>query len=463
MQQQNNYKSLAWIAATALFMQSLDATILNTALPAIAADLHQPPLEMQLAIISYALTVALFIPVSGWLADKYGTLSIFRLAVILFVLGSVACAMSSSLPMLVMSRILQGIGGSIMMPVARLAIIRVVPKTQLLPVWNMMATAGLTGPVVGPILGGWLVTHASWHWIFLINIPIGVLGIALATRYMPNVRWETSKLDWTGFWLFGGGLVGVTLGLDMINEAFFTKWQASAIVLVGALFLMFYCFYAKGRGNSALVPLSLFRIRTFSIGMAANLLIRLSASGIPFLLPLMFQLAFHYPADKAGMLIAPIAASSILVKPISGRIIIGFGYKNTLIGTALLLSVSIGLMSFLSDRTPLWLLIANVALYGGCVSLIYTAVNTLTVGDLDNSNASAGSTMLSVVQQVGIGLGIAVSSIILMIYRYRIGESGEQLERAFSYTYFTSIIFGVLLVAVLLRLKAGDGAQLHKK
>ena len=288
-----NNRSLAWIAATAFFMQSLDATILNTALPTISADLHQSPLEMQLAVISYALTVALFIPLSGWLGDKYGTLKVFRFAVATFVLGSIACAASYSLNMLVLSRILQGFGGALMMPVARLAIIRTIPKNQLLPIWNMMAMAGLTGPILGPILGGWLVTYASWHWIFLINIPIGLMGIWFAGNAMPNVKGQMKKLDWFGFILFGGGLVGVTLGLDLISEDFVTKSIALAIIFCGLLFLWWYYAHAKTIAESALVPLSLFKIRTFSIGSVANLAIRLCGSGIPFLMPLMLQVVFN--------------------------------------------------------------------------------------------------------------------------------------------------------------------------
>ena len=194
MSERQNYRNLAWIAAIALFMQSLDATILNTALPAISASLNESPLEMQMTIISYALTVALFIPLTGWVADKYGTLNVFRVAVGIFVLGSVACAMANSLNALILSRILQGFGGALMMPVARLAIIRHVPKTQLVAAWNAMAMAGLIGPVMGPIVGGWLVTHATWHWIFLINIPIGLLGIWFAGRYMPNSIGKINKL-----------------------------------------------------------------------------------------------------------------------------------------------------------------------------------------------------------------------------------------------------------------------------
>ena len=202
MSERQNYRNLAWIAAIALFMQSLDATILNTALPAISASLNESPLEMQMTIISYALTVALFIPLTGWGADKYGTLNVFRVAIGIFVLGSVACAMANSLNALILSRILQGLGGALMMPVARLAIIRHVPKTQLVAAWNAMAMAGLIGPVMGPIVGGWLVTHATWHWIFLINIPIGLLGIWFAGRYMPNSTGKIIDSFYTGYSVF---------------------------------------------------------------------------------------------------------------------------------------------------------------------------------------------------------------------------------------------------------------------
>ena len=211
-------KGLAWTAAMALFMQSLDATILNTALPVMSASLHESPLQMELAIISYALTVAALIPLSGWLADRLGTLNVFRLAVAVFVLGSVACAASPTLNWLVLARILQGVGGALMMPVARLAIIRTVPKSELVAAWNLMSMTGLIGPIVGPILGGWMAVNLSWHWIFFINIPIGLLGIAVAGRYMPNVRTDTQPLDWQGFLLFAGGLVGITYGLELAAE-----------------------------------------------------------------------------------------------------------------------------------------------------------------------------------------------------------------------------------------------------
>lgn len=460
MTERESYRGLAWIAAIALFMQTLDATILNTALPAISRSLNESPLEMQLAIISYALSVALFIPLSGWLADKYGTLKMFQLAIGVFVIGSIACAVSNTLNTLVFSRVLQGFGGALMMPVARLAIIRSVPKQHLLSVWNLMAMAGLLGPILGPILGGWLVTYATWHWIFLINIPIGIIGILIAGNYMPNNTVATNKLDWVGFILFAGGLVGITLGLDLISERNGHHFISFAVLTLGLVLLISYYFYAR-RSENTLLPLSLFETRTFSIGILANLFIRLCGSGIPFLLPLMMQLVFNYSAELSGWLLAPIAISSVLMKPLVSPILRHLGYKSTILLTALLLSLCIAMMGFVTVETPIWLLISLLSFYGACMSVIFTATNTLAVSELPDHHASSGSTVLSVAQQMGIGIGIAVCSVILGIYRDNIGEVGIQLQKSFSYTFLSVSLFGIILIWVLTYLKRTDGENLQ--
>lgn len=461
MTERESYRGLAWIAAMALFMQTLDATILNTALPAISRDLNESPLEMQLAIISYALSVALFIPLSGWLADKYGTLKIFRIAVSIFVIGSVACAISNTLDTLVLARVLQGFGGALMMPVARLAIIRTVPKQHLLSVWNLMAMSGLLGPILGPILGGWLVTYATWHWIFLINIPIGIIGVLIAGNYMQNVTAEVNKLDWKGFMLFAGSLVGLTLGLDLIAERSSHKGIAFSVLMLGLLLLCAYYFHAK-KSPISLLPLSLFKIRTFTISIMANLFIRLCGSGIPFLLPLMLQVVFHYSAELSGWLLAPIAISSVLMKPLISPILHRLGYKTTLLLTAICLTLAIAVMALVTVDTPIWLLVLALAFYGACMSVIFSATNTLAVSELSEQNASAGSTILSVAQQMGIGIGIAVCSVILGIYRDYIGEVGEQLQQSFSYTFLSVACFGFILIWVLTYLKAQDGQSLRR-
>lgn len=457
MSERQDYRNLAWIAAIALFMQSLDATILNTALPAISASLNESPLEMQMTIISYSLTVALFIPLTGWVADKYGTLNVFRVAVGIFVLGSVACAMANSLNALIWSRILQGLGGALMMPVARLVIIRHVPKTQLVAAWNAMAMAGLIGPVMGPIVGGWLVTYVGWHWIFLINIPIGLLGIWFAGRYMPNSTGKINKLDWFGFVLFAGGLAGVTLGLDLLSEDRGSQWRTVLILAIGVLCFLVYYFYAQ-RAQTPLLPLNLFAVRSFRIGIIANIFIRLTGSGIPFLMPLMLQLVFHYSAEITGWLLLPIALSSIMTKSFADKILSRFGYKITLISTALSMAIAIAAMGLLNQQTPLWIFICILAWYGSSMSIIFTAVSTLTVSELSENNASAGSTYLSVIQQVGISVGIAVSAVILDIYRHVIGEQGDQLQQAFNYTFLTIALFGILLLWILSHLRKEDGA-----
>ncbi|TCP94910.1 EmrB/QacA subfamily drug resistance transporter [Cricetibacter osteomyelitidis] len=460
MTETENFKGLSWVAAMAFFMQALDTTILNTALPAIAKSLNESPLGMELAVISYALTLALLIPLSGWLADKYGTRNIFRGAVLLFALGSLFCAMSGSLNMLIASRVLQGVGGALMMPVARLAIIKRVPKKQLINVWNFMAMAGLIGPILGPILGGWLVTYATWHWIFLINLPISIVGILVANRFMPDVKGKITKLDVVGFILFAGGLVALTLGLELIAEQTPKKMTALIISLIGSSLLLAYYLYSK-QAKNPLLSLALFRIRSFRVGMLANLLLRLCGSGVPFLLPLMLQVSFHYRADTVGLLMTPVAICSIITKPYIPKILKFFGYKKALIYTALLMSASVALLGGLNVNTPLWLLIMLVAFYGGCMSIMFTSINTLTISDLDDKDASSGSTFLSVIQQVGMSFAIALASVLLGIYRLYIGGSGEQLQQSFSYTFFSSAAIGLLLLWTLTYLRKTDGSSLH--
>ena len=261
---------LPWIAAMAFFMQALDATILNTALPAIAQSLNRSPLAMQSAIISYTLTVAMLIPVSGWLADRFGTRKVFMLAVTLFTLGSLACALSTSLTELVIFRVLQGIGGAMMMPVARLALLRAYPRSELLPVLNFVTMPGLVGPILGPVLGGVLVTWASWHWIFLINIPIGVAGLIYARKYMPNFTTPRRSFDMGGFFLFGLSLVLFSSGMELFGEKIVATWLALAIILSGILLFLLYIRHAR-RHPTPLISLSLFNTRTFSVGIAGNI------------------------------------------------------------------------------------------------------------------------------------------------------------------------------------------------
>lgn len=453
-----NMSGLPWIAAMAFFMQALDATILNTALPDIAKSLNHSPLAMQSAIISYTLTVALLIPVSGWFADRFGTRRIFIMAVSLFSFGSLLCALSPSLTFLVTSRVIQGIGGAMMMPVARLALIRAYPRSELLPILNFVTIPGLVGPILGPLLGGILVTYATWHWIFIINIPIGLLGILYAIKYMPDFTMPKRKFDVLGFILFGFGLVMLSVSLDLFGDESLDWYIPSSIVLGGILCLLFYIFHAK-RIKYAIIPLNLFKTRTFSIGISGNLATRLGTGSIPFLMPLMLQVGFGYEAVVAGMMMAPMAVGSIVAKSAVTRILTTYGYRMTLFIVTIIIGLMITQFSLQSPNMSIYLLVVPLFVLGMVMSTQFTAMNTICLADLTDNNASAGNSMLAVTQQLSISFGIAVSASILSFYD---GLPNSNTVDNFHYTFITVGVITLLSAFVFLLLDKNDGQNLIK-
>lgn len=450
---------LPWIAAMAFFMQALDATILNTALPAIAQSLNRSPLAMQSAIISYTLTVAMLIPASGWLADRFGTRRVFMLAVSLFTLGSLACALSSSLGMLVIFRVVQGIGGAMMMPVARLALLRAYPRSELLPVLNFVTMPGLIGPILGPVLGGVMVTWASWHWIFLINIPIGIAGLLYARKYMPNFTTPRRGFDMRGFFLFGLSLVLFSCGMELFGEKIVASWIALSVIVVGILLLLAYISHAR-RHPTPLIALPMFKTRTFSVGIAGNLASRLGTGCVPFLMPLMLQVGFGYPALIAGCIMAPTAMGSILAKSVVTQVLRRFGYRNTLVGITVIIGVMIAQFSLQSPSMALWMLILPLFVLGMAMSTQFTAMNTITLADLNDENASSGNSMLAVTQQLSISLGVAVSAAVLRFYE---GFDNANTVEQFHYTFITMGAITLISASVFMLLKAKDGRNLIKE
>jgi len=446
---------LPWIAAMAFFMQALDATILNTALPAIALSLNRSPLAMQSAVISYTLTVAMLIPVSGWLADRFGTRKVFIAAVSLFTLGSLACALSGSLTMLVLFRIVQGIGGAMMMPVARLALLRAYPRSELLPVLNFVTMPGLVGPVLGPLLGGVLVTWASWHWIFLINIPVGVLGIFYARKYMPDFTTPKRRFDFTGFVLFGIGLVMLSSGIELFGEKIVASSIALAVTSGGILLLLLYIAHAR-RHPTPLIPLPMFKTRTFSVGILGNIASRLGTGCIPFLMPLMLQVGFGYSAILAGCMMAPTALGSILAKSTVTQVLRWFGYRKTLTGISVIIGVLIASFALQSPAASLALLLLPLFVLGMAMSTQFTAMNTITLADLNDSNASSGNSMLAVTQQLAISFGVAVSAAVLRFYSNFDGTTVDH----FHATFLTMGVVTVFSGLVFMLLKPGDGRHL---
>ncbi|NTZ38705.1 DHA2 family efflux MFS transporter permease subunit [Enterobacter sp. JMULE2] len=450
---------LPWIAAMAFFMQALDATILNTALPAIAQSLNRSPLAMQSAIISYTLTVAMLIPVSGWLADRFGTRKIFMLAVTLFTLGSLACALSTSLTELVIFRVLQGIGGAMMMPVARLALLRAYPRSELLPVLNFVTMPGLVGPILGPVLGGVFVTWASWHWIFLINIPIGVAGLFYARKYMPDFTTPRRSFDMGGFFLFGLSLVLFSSGMELFGEKIVATWMALSVILGGILLFLLYIRHAR-RHPAPLISLGLFNTRTFSVGIAGNIASRLGTGCVPFLMPLMLQVGFGYPALIAGCMMAPTAMGSILAKSTVTQVLRWFGYRKTLVGVTVFIGLMIAQFSLQSAALPVWMLILPLFVLGMAMSTQFTSMNTITLADLTDENASSGNSVLAVTQQLSISLGVAVSAAVLRFYE---GFDSANTVEQFHYTFITMGALTVVSALVFMLLKPKDGRNLIKE
>ena len=450
---------LPWIAAMAFFMQALDATILNTALPAIAESLNRSPLAMQSAIISYTLTVAMLIPASGWLADRFGTRRVFMLAVSLFTLGSLACALSTSLASLVLFRVLQGIGGAMMMPVARLALLRAYPRSELLPVLNFVTMPGLVGPILGPVLGGVMVTWASWHWIFLINIPIGIAGLLYARKYMPNFTTPRKRFDTGGFFLFGLSLVLFSCGMELFGEKIVASWLAFTVIVSGIALFLLYIRHAR-RHPTPLISLNLFKTRTFSVGIAGNIASRLGTGCVPFLMPLMLQVGFGYSALIAGCMMAPTAMGSILAKSLVTQVLRRLGYRRTLVGITLFIGIMIAQFSLQSPSMEVWLLILPLFVLGMAMSTQFTAMNTITLADLTDENASGGNSVLAVTQQLSISLGVAVSAAVLRFYE---GFASNNTVEQFHYTFITMGIITLISAFTFMLLRPKDGRNLIKE
>jgi len=446
---------LPWIAAMAFFMQALDATILNTALPAIATSLERSPLAMQSAVISYTLTVAMLIPVSGWLADRYGTRKVFIVAVSLFTLGSLACAFSQTLSMLVISRIIQGVGGAMMMPVARLALLRAYPRSELLPVLNFVTMPGLVGPILGPLLGGVMVTYATWHWIFLINIPVGILGIFYARKYMPDFTTPKRRFDFLGFMLFGFGLVMISIGIELFGERIVSAWLAAGILCSGVLLLLLYIMHAR-RHPSPLISLPMFKTRTFSVGIIGNIASRLGTGCVPFLMPLMLQVGFGYSAIIAGCMMAPTAIGSILAKSTVTQLLRWFGYRRVLVSITVIIGILITTFSLQSPAESVFLLLIPLFILGMAMSTQFTAMNTITLADLDDDNASGGNSVLAVTQQLAISFGVAVSAAVLRFYQ----EFETSTVQQFHETFLTMGVVTVLSALTFMMLRNGDGRNL---
>ena len=454
---------LPWLVAVAFFMESLDTTILNTAVPTIADALRIAPLSMKAALTSYTISLAVFIPVSGWIADRYGTRWVFLTAIGIFSLGSLVCGISVNMPMLVGARILQGCGGALMMPVGRITMVRTFPRSELVRAMSFVAVPGLIGPLLGPLAGGLIVDYLHWRMIFFVNLPIGLAGMYLVFRHMPDYRSELgTPIDFVGLALFGSGIALLSYVLEVFGENELSLKSIVFLLCLSALLLLAYGRHSLS-AEFPLLRLKLFRIRTFRVAVAGSFATRLGIGGMPFLLPLLYQIGLGYTPVQSGLLIAPQPLAAMGLKMLMPKILNSFGYRRVLLAN----TVAIGLVAMLfmtvSRGTSAWQIVILAFILGFVSSMQYTSMNTLVFADLADADASSGSSISSTVQQMSMSFGVAVSSLLAGLYLG--GERRPGPEGMISGIHWTLLTIGFMTIAasfIFRLLRPGDGASVSQ-
>jgi EmrB/QacA subfamily drug resistance transporter len=452
----------ALIIATALFMENMDGTVISTSLPAIAHDLRQDPIVLKLALTSYMLTLAVFIPASGWVADRFGARTVFCTAIVVFTLGSILCGASSSLRTLIAARVFQGLGGAMMVPVGRLVLLRSVPKSDLVNALAYLTVPALLGPVAGPPLGGFITTYFHWRWIFWINVPIGVLGVLLSLRFIRNLREEAvPRFDFKGFVLSGVGLLSLISGISVIGRGIAPGWVVVAMVGIGALALAAYARHADGN-EDAILDLKLLRIPTFFAGVVGGLIFRIGIGAMPFLLPLLLQIGFGLTPFESGSLTFATAAGALLMKFSASTLIRWFGFRRTLIVNGLISGAFLAVCALFRPTTPHWVLLVTLLAGGFFRSLVFTALNALSYADIDQPRMSRATSFASVSQQMSGAVGVAVAAICVQSIQLGFGDP-ELQTRDLSLAFVLVAIVSSLSVFVFAQLRPDAGAAVSGK
>ena len=406
----NKQRLIPLIVATALFMENMDSTVIATSLPAIAADIGTSPLTLKLAITSYLLSLAVFIPASGWTADRFGARLVFASAIAVFMLGSIGCALSSSITDFVLARILQGFGGAMMTPVGRLVLLRSIDKSALVHAMAWVTVPALIGPVIGPPLGGFITTYFSWHWIFLINIPIGMLGIFLALKYIDPIRSENpERFDLYGLVLAGIGLAGIAFGLSVAGLNLLPWTVVAGLIAVGSISMTLYVLHAR-RTGSPVLDFSLLRLPTLRASIIGGFMFRLGIGALPFLLPLLMQVGFGLSPFQSGLVTFASAVGAMGMKTLASRIIRAFGFRNLMTVNAVASSFFLAACALFTATTPMLLIMIILVVGGFFRSLQFTAINTVAYAEVEPAQISRATTLVSVNQQLAVSAGVAVGA-----------------------------------------------------
>jgi len=448
---------LLWLVAIGFFMQTLDGTIVNTALPAMARHLGESPLRMQAVVVAYVLTTAAVIPATGWLADRFGTQRIFLLAIVLFTLGSGACAASVSLGQLTAARVLQGVGGAMLLPVGRLVVLRAFPREKFLEAMSFVAIPGLVGPLIGPTLGGWLVEVATWHWIFLINIPVGAVGLLAALRFMPNLRISgVGRFDFGGYLLLVLAMVSISLALDGLSGQGWAQTLVVVLMVLGLAALAAYWLHAL-RSPAPIFSPELFAVASYRVGVLGNLFARIGSGAMPYMLPLLLQLAMGFSPSQAGMLMLPVALASMGAKRVVTGVIHRLGYRPVLIGNTLLLGLLMASFALMWPGQPLWLRVLQMAVFGAVNSTQFTAMNAVTLKDLGPERAASGNSLFSMVQMLGMSLGVTCAAALLHAFSDWMGApSGTQSLPVFRAGFVAVGVLTMISATVFWQLRSDE-------
>ena len=450
---------LPLVIASALFMENMDGTVIATSLPAIAADLGTNPVSLKLAFTTYLLSLTVFLPISGWMADRYGAKLIFRLAIVVFTLASFGCGFTPNLAWLVALRALQGIGGAMMVPVGRIIMIRSIPKSELVNAMAWLTVPALIGPLLGPPIGGFITTYFHWRWIFWMNVPIGILGLILATRFMPDTREaNVPPLDTRGFLLSGFGLALTVFGFTVLGHGFFSEKFVLAMIALGIIMIALYLHHARVVANPIL-DLSLLRIDTLRVSIMGGLFYRIAAGAIPFLLPLMLQLGFGLTAFQTGLITCAAALGALTMKFGAGQILRRFGYRRLLIANGIL---SCGFMACMGLFTPTlpYIVMMLILLVGGVSrSMQFTALNSIAYADVSTAQVSKANGLYTVVQQLSLALGVAVAATVLDISQWMRGAN-ELATADFAAAFFLVSAGGLVSIILFMRLPENAGASL---
>jgi EmrB/QacA subfamily drug resistance transporter len=445
-------------------MESLDTTILNTAVPVVSQALKVAPLSMKSVLASYTLSLAVFIPISGWMADRFGTRRVFAGAIGLFTLGSVLCGLSSNIHLLVACRVLQGGGGAMMVPVGRLTLVRAFAKSELIRAMSFVAIPGLIGPMIGPVAGGLIIAYLPWRYIFFLNLPIGIAGLILVYMHLPDYREAKSKpLDLIGLILFGSGVALLSYVLEIFGDHTLRPAEILGLLALSLLLIAGYGLHAV-RTPYPLLQLGLFRIRTFSAAVSGSFFTRLGIGGVPFLLPLLYQVGLGFSPVQSGLLIMPQALAAMSTKFLMPRILDRVGYRAVLISNTVLLGLMLMLFATVGRGTPLWLILLQAFGYGALTSLQYTSMNTLVYADIPQSKTSNASSIASTLQQMSVSFGVAAAGITTAVFvPSSVHANPGGMVHGLHEAFLALGAFTVVSTAVFYRLKAGDGGAVSQQ